>query len=129
MLDVAVTEVSLQRAGVDALVGQLIPAGVPQHVGMDREFELGSDPQPSHQLARSEVNTNGDAGSCSRLSRRRAPQLPARDRMHRRRAILGAVHMQPTVTIAVSSLPSPQKYTQHLLSGTPAFHDHAQVVP
>src|SRR6516162_1025644 len=22
---------------------------------------------------------------------------------------------------------SPQKYTQHLLSGTPAFHDHAQV--
>jgi hypothetical protein len=28
---------------------------------------------------------------------------------------------------AVSSLPSPQKYTQHLLSGTPAFHDHAHV--
>jgi len=30
-------------------------------------------------------------------------------------------------SIAVSSLPSPQKYTQHLLSGTPAFHDHAHV--
>jgi hypothetical protein len=28
---------------------------------------------------------------------------------------------------AVSSQHSPQKYTQHLLSGTPAFHDHAQV--
>src|SRR5215471_16920289 len=27
----------------------------------------------------------------------------------------------------VSSFPSPQKYTQHLLSGTPAFHDHAHV--
>jgi hypothetical protein len=26
-----------------------------------------------------------------------------------------------------SSLASPQKYTQHLLSGTPAFHDHAHV--
>src|SRR5499426_3610542 len=27
----------------------------------------------------------------------------------------------------VSSLTPPQKYTQHLLSGTPAFHDHAHV--
>src|SRR5215475_12840029 len=28
---------------------------------------------------------------------------------------------------AAFSLLSPQKYTQHLLSGTPAFHDHAHV--
>src|SRR5262245_8258476 len=50
VLDVAVTEIRLQRAGIDALVGEVKSAGMPQHMRMRREFELGSDTQPSDQL-------------------------------------------------------------------------------
>jgi hypothetical protein len=40
-LDVAVTQVTLQRPGVLALIRELEAAGVPQHVRMHRERQLG----------------------------------------------------------------------------------------
>jgi len=56
-------------------VGQRVAAGVPQHVRMRFEPELGldsrtfdhaRDPAVLNGAPRSEVNTNGDLGSCSR---------------------------------------------------------------
>ena len=40
MLNVPVPEVVLDRPRIVALIRQLEPAGVPEHVGMDREAEL-----------------------------------------------------------------------------------------
>jgi hypothetical protein len=54
---------------------------MPEHVRVGLEAKLGHDAQPHHHLApsrvvngapRSDVNTNGDGGSWSRLSRRSA---------------------------------------------------------
>jgi hypothetical protein len=54
---------------------------VPEHVRVGLEAKLGRDTQPRHHLAppavvkgapRSDVNTNGDGGSWSRLNRRSA---------------------------------------------------------
>ena len=36
VLDVAVPEIGLQRPGIDAVIGELEAAGVPQHVGVDQ---------------------------------------------------------------------------------------------
>src|SRR5215475_10739398 len=56
--DVAVTEVVLQRAGVDAIVGELKAAAMAQHVRMSRERKSGQfsspadhfeEPGPSHR--------------------------------------------------------------------------------
>src|SRR5262245_59204960 len=56
--DVAVAQVVLQRAGVDAIVGELEAAGVSQHVRMSRERKFGQfsgpadhfeEPGPSHR--------------------------------------------------------------------------------
>jgi hypothetical protein len=41
VLDVLVPEVVLQGPRVVAIVGQLEPAGMAKHVGMDREWHLG----------------------------------------------------------------------------------------
>jgi hypothetical protein len=41
MLDVLVAKVMLQRPGVVAIVGELIAAGVTQHVRMDAKWHLG----------------------------------------------------------------------------------------
>ena len=74
-------EIGLQRPGVVALVGQREATGVPQHVRVNLEAEpgsLASALQHAGKAAvvngepRSDVNTNGDFGSCSRCSRRRA---------------------------------------------------------
>ena len=74
-------EIGLQGAGVVPLVRQLVAAGMPQHVRMRLEAELCHVPARSIMRAnpaglngapRSDVNTNGDFGSCSRWSRRRA---------------------------------------------------------
>jgi hypothetical protein len=34
------TQVGLQRSGIDALIGQRVAAGMPEHVGMDLEAYL-----------------------------------------------------------------------------------------
>ena len=80
MLDVAVTKVSLKRSRVVALIGERVAAGVPQHVGMGLEGQLGCDTRPldhPSEASRREWRTtlgreHGDLGSCSRWSRRRA---------------------------------------------------------
>ena len=45
VLDIAVPEVGLQRARVVPLVGQGVAAGVPEHVRVRLEAELGLDPR------------------------------------------------------------------------------------
>ena len=42
--DRAVAEIGLDGASVMAVVGELEPAGVPQHVGVDEKAEFRSDP-------------------------------------------------------------------------------------
>ena len=69
------TEVRLQRPGIVASVGQGITAGVPEHVWVGLKASLATFParptiraKPAvvNGALRSEVNTNGDLGSCSR---------------------------------------------------------------
>ena len=52
VLDVAVPEIGLQRTGIDAVIGELEAAGVPQHVRMHRETEIGGNPKPRDHLAK-----------------------------------------------------------------------------
>jgi hypothetical protein len=42
--DIAVAQKVLQRAGIDAVVGELEPASVAQHVRMSREGKFGQFP-------------------------------------------------------------------------------------
>jgi hypothetical protein len=44
VLDVLVAEISLQRPRIDALIRQQIAAGVPEHVRMNWERQLGARP-------------------------------------------------------------------------------------
>ena len=46
--DRAVAEVGLDGASVTAVVGELEPTGVPQHVGVDKKAEFRSDARPGH---------------------------------------------------------------------------------
>ena len=41
MLDRLVTQIALDRARIDALIGQLVAAGVAQHVRVDFHIEVG----------------------------------------------------------------------------------------
>src|SRR5262245_46103946 len=50
VLDVAVPEISLQRAGIDAPIGQLVPASVSQHMRMNWKVELGRDAELGNHL-------------------------------------------------------------------------------
>ena len=50
MLDALVPEVVLDRARVDALVGQGEPTGVPKHVRVDGKLQTRLAPSPLHQL-------------------------------------------------------------------------------
>src|SRR5262249_18897160 len=58
VLNVAVAEVSLQRPCVGAFVGQRVAAGMPQHVRVRLECELGLDRCPFHHA--------GEPGSAER---------------------------------------------------------------
>jgi hypothetical protein len=46
VLDILVPEIGLQRAGVVALIGECITAGVPEHVWVRFEGEFGLDAGP-----------------------------------------------------------------------------------
>ena len=72
-------EVSLQRAGVVAIVGKLEPATMSELMRMDRVLRPGGGakagtifrkPAVVKGTPRSEVKTNGDVGACSLLRRR-----------------------------------------------------------
>ena len=81
VLDVLVAEVGLHRPRVCALVGELVAAGMAQHVRVHpmtsarrpwrRAAACGRSPR-SRTARPLRRKTNGDGGSCSRLSRRRA---------------------------------------------------------
>jgi hypothetical protein len=81
-------EISLQGARVGALVGKLKAAGVTEHVRVRLEPSLAATPSRATILRhpavvkgepRSDVNTNGEAGCCSRWRRRKArSSLPLR---------------------------------------------------
>ena len=75
-------EIVLQRSRIDALVRQLVAAGMPEHVRMDGKPNsaaspsraiISRNPRTANGAPRSDVNTNDDDGSCSRLSRRLCP--------------------------------------------------------
>ena len=81
VLDIFVAQIGLQRPRIVALVGQREAAGMAQHVRMGLEVEAAAPPARSTMRAkpavvngapRSDVNTNGDLGSCSRAKRRSA---------------------------------------------------------
>ncbi len=40
-LNTAVAEIMLKGTGIEAVIGELEPAGMPQHVRMDRKWQLG----------------------------------------------------------------------------------------
>jgi len=52
MLDVPMPQVSLESSGIMPFVGQREPAGVPQHVRMSLEAQLGLDPGTFHKLGK-----------------------------------------------------------------------------
>ena len=54
MLDVLVPEVLLQDAGVVAIVGQLEPAGVAQHVRVDGKRHPGGLTEARHEVVKAE---------------------------------------------------------------------------
>ena len=47
MHDIAVAQEVLQRAGIDAVIGQLEPAAMAQHVRMNWEGKFGQFPSPT----------------------------------------------------------------------------------
>jgi hypothetical protein len=74
-----VPKIRLKRASIMALGSQREPAGVPEHVWMCLEAQprllarrstMRAKPAVVNGEPRSEVNTKGDFGSCSRCSRR-----------------------------------------------------------
>jgi hypothetical protein len=58
VLDIPMSEVVLQRPGIDAVIGQLEAAGMAKHVGMDREWHLGGLPKALDEP----VETDGTDG-------------------------------------------------------------------
>jgi hypothetical protein len=50
VLDVLVTEIVLQGAGIVAVVGELEAAGMAQHVRMDCKRHLGGLTEPCHEV-------------------------------------------------------------------------------
>ena len=45
-------QIGLQRPGIDAVIGELEAACVPQHVRMNRETEIGGNPEPRDHLTK-----------------------------------------------------------------------------
>ena len=52
VLDVAVPQIGLQRAGIDAVIGELEAAGVAQHVRVHWETEIGRNAKPRDHLTK-----------------------------------------------------------------------------
>ena len=72
-LDVSVAEIGLRRPGIGPLVGQREARGVPEHVWMHLERDLGLDTSPpatENGAPRSDTNMKGDL--LSRFSARNA---------------------------------------------------------
>ena len=99
-VDRAVAEIGLQRSGIDALIGQRVAAGMPEHMWVDLEADLGFVAGAGEQLGeagRGERSTplrgkdEGRRRLALQLSQR--PQFIAEERMRGFLAALGPAHM------------------------------------
>src|SRR6516164_6319698 len=100
--DRSVAEIGLDGASVVAVVGELEPAGMPQHVGMHEEREFRSHARPgNHALisgygqrraALRDKDVWGRCGFAQELAQRAA--FPRRYRMHAGIPALGPAYMQ-----------------------------------
>src|SRR5262249_267927 len=92
MLDVPVAEVVLQRPCVVAIVGELKPTGMAQHVRVDRKGHLATLPCPpppgNHAVGILRVRA-------AQLTKN--PYLVTADRMYAGNPVLDSVHMQATL--------------------------------
>src|SRR5215467_10096688 len=75
VLDVAVPEISLQRTGIDAVIGEFEAAGVPQHVRVHWETETSREAESSDHLA--EARRRERRSALRREDERRYPILLA----------------------------------------------------
>jgi hypothetical protein len=70
ILDIAVAEISLDCPGIVAVIGELVAAGMPKHVGMGLNTQLAATARSTRRekpgadigAPRSETNTKGDDG-------------------------------------------------------------------
>ena len=51
VLNIAVTEIMLNRTGINALIGKVKPTGMSQHMGMDRERQRRFFSSPKKNMA------------------------------------------------------------------------------
>jgi len=73
--DALVTEIMLKRPGIVSIVGELVAAGVPEHVRMDAEWHLGSLTEPLDEPVEADRPAalgNEHVGICGVLP----PELP-----------------------------------------------------
>jgi hypothetical protein len=103
VLNIPVSKVVLQRAGIVAIIGELVAAGMAQHVRMDRERHPGGFPEALHEpmeADRAHWSTtlrNKHVGTCGVL----APQLTqgshfiTTDRVDARDPTLRAMDVHP----------------------------------
>ena len=103
MLNVAVAEVGLQRPRVVALVGQRITAGVPQHVRVRLEGQLGlparpldhaGEPSGAERCPAFRGEHEGRLGLLLALEPPQRPQFVAEDRMGAWGALLDPADVQ-----------------------------------
>src|SRR5262249_43007570 len=77
VLNVLVPEVVLQGSRVVAIVGELEPTGMAQHVGVDRKWHLGSLPDALHKPV--EANRTDWSAALGNRADRRPGSLSRRD--------------------------------------------------
>ena len=103
MLNVAVAEVGLQGAGVVPLVGQGITAGVPKHVRVRLEGQLGLPARPFDHAGEASGaercpafrgEHEGRLGFLLALKPPQRPQFVSEDRMGARGALLDPADVQ-----------------------------------
>ena len=99
-------EIGLQRASIDAFVGELVAAGVPEHVRVHWETEASRDAEPRDHLAKARGRERRTAFGREDKRRRRVllalepaqrPQLAAGQRMDGFGAALDPADMQAAV--------------------------------
>src|SRR5262245_47527871 len=105
VLDVLVTKVRLQRAGIVASIGQRVTGRVAEHVRLDRKGHASALTDPAEQgieaLGRHRSTPLGREHVRGRLlltlQAAQSAQLVALKRMDARRAILDPAHMQAAI--------------------------------
>ncbi len=100
--DRAVAEIGLDSAGVVAVVRELEPTSMPQHVRVDKKGEFRRHARPGHHALisgcgkRSAAFRDEDVGRfwCFAYEFAQSPTFPRRYRMHAGITVLGPTYMQ-----------------------------------